>query len=160
MSARLELPAVGTDHAYWLGWLAATIQNTLVDLELVHDPDGENARPLMSRDDVTASLRDKWDIFLQSEVGQRIAVHMDERTLAGFVVEAADGEPQALRRTLTEAEQALADVDGYWSEAERCGHPSAPGYVAALRPFRIRQITKAEREQILEDGVPTIDREP
>lgn len=77
-----------------------------------------------------------------------------------FVVEDANGEAQALRNTQAEADKALADTEAYYYDAETCGHTDAPRWVAKKRPFRIRQITRAEAEQILEDGTPVIDREP
>lgn len=78
-----------------------------------------------------------------------------------YLVESADGEPQAIRDSLGEAlHVALVDADAYYDGAATCGHSAGPAYAASKRPFKVRPITAAERDQILDDGTPVLDREP
>lgn len=145
------------DAAYWLGWHAGAVRKALIMLEAV-DAEG---RPATELQDVIAVLRLAWDTFIESgdtAVGPFVDGH--QQTWAGFVVEAATGEAQAMRETRAGAVAAIDQAEMYWDEAATCGHPDAPGYVALKYPFRIRQITRQEWDDILEDGQPVLDREP
>lgn len=150
-----ELPAVTRDHSYWIGWLAATVRDTIRNIETITE-DGQH---LMDREDIARIGRDFLADYYASEIGQYLTPNHGDRLYDGFVVESATGEAQAARDTYEEAVAALTAVESYWWEAENCGHPAAPGFVAELRPFRIRQVTRAERDMLREDP-PTIDREP
>ena len=87
-----------------------------------------------------------------------------------FVIEDSQGEAQAIRDTFEQAEQAIVECENYYYDAETCGHiPGSGGsgqpvdphdWVAKKRPFTIRPITADERDQILEEGTPVLDREP
>ena len=78
-----------------------------------------------------------------------------------WLVVSATGEPQALRDTFAEAAEAVVHAENYWALAAACGHPSAPGYVQRLYPFRVRAMPDAEAEQfLLDEPTPILDREP
>jgi len=151
----IHLPPVAQDHAYWLGWLATTSRETIRHLEATD----EHGEPLMTREQAAAFARDMLGQYLTSDIGASLSPAIGDGLYAGYVVEAANGEPQALRDTYQEADAALITVESYWWEAENCGHPDAPGYVAKMRPFTIRQVTQAERDE-LSEYPPVIDREP
>lgn len=152
----LDLPLHTQTEAFWLGWLtsaAADAQRLLTEGDEAgypkHDP--HHAISLLSE-----ALR----AFGESPVATSLTLDTaTERIYDGWVVESADGEAQAVRDTFAEADLALDDVEVYWDGALACGHPAAAGYVSDLHPFRIRQITRAERDE-LRQYPPTIDREP
>jgi hypothetical protein len=141
-------------HAYWAGWLGGALAEALIVLGDVDDETGEYAR---DRGEALQFIRSFWDTFAAGPLSANLA-HRDEQVWDGFVVESQDGEAQAVRDTHREAVAAIRDVEDYWHGAETCGHPDAPGYVQALRPFRVRQITKAERD-LLREYPAVIDRE-
>jgi hypothetical protein len=82
-----------------------------------------------------------------------------EWQIVGYVVRAADGEPYALRKTLSEAREASVQAEAYLDEAAACGHPAAPGWVARRLPIEIRPVSQRLWDEILEE-TPVLDREP
>lgn len=77
-----------------------------------------------------------------------------------WLVEAKDGEPQAIRESFDEAFRvANIDAELYYDDAATCGHDRGPKYAASKLPCIVRPITAEERDQILEDGTPVLDRE-
>lgn len=79
--------------------------------------------------------------------------------IVAFAVEAATGEVYAIRETSTDAATAAEDARRYIGEGGSCGHPDAPSWAMKQLPFRVRALTKAEHDEILADGTPTLDRE-
>lgn len=148
------LPEAGCD--YWLGFLTSAIGGTLRTIDEV---DGSGQR-IYEPDAALDQIRRALDWLERSACPVEAATEQADRQYVGFVVEDVDGEAQAIRKTWAEADNALNDVEAYYYEAETCGHPRARGWVEAKRPFTIRQITRAERDEILENGTPIIDREP
>jgi hypothetical protein len=154
----IEIPAavsVEDREEFCPGWLASGIVGALRTLETVD----ENERRDPQRAAVS-ELRLTLDRFLNSTCGRTLIAQLTDRLWKGFVIEDAIGEAHALREDYDSAEHALERVEHYFDEAAACGHPAAPAHVASLLPFRIRQVTEREWHEILEDGVPTIDREP
>lgn len=78
----------------------------------------------------------------------------------GYVIETATGEALALCEERESIPMWLTTAHEYFAEAEVCGHHAAPGWVAERFPLQHRPVTIAERESILEDGTPTLQREP
>lgn len=150
----LDLPPVDTDYAHWIGWLASLTREAIVNLD--YRIDGER---LFDDDFAIRQLRRGLEAFAQSGVATTLMPHLWDIIPAGWVVEDAHGEPQAMRDTFAEATAAVADVESHYDDAATCGHPDAPGWVARKRPFRVRQITRAERDEF-EEFPPVIDREP
>ncbi len=138
--------------AYWKGWLAAHIKEAIRRCD--ESRDGEH---LWQRQDISTWLRGALEAYCQAP-GNEPQRHMLDDLPAGFAVIAANGEPQAVRDTFEEAQAALVDTENYWYEASVCGHPDAPGYVRKLEPFAIRQVNRAERDELAEYP-PVIDRE-
>jgi TPR repeat protein len=145
------------DGTYWLGWFAGAVRKALTKLEAVD----EKNKPIEDPQDVADNLRVTWDDFMEGDVAQNEAFQeMHGKTWAGFVVEADTGEAQALRGTYAAAVAAVDQAESYWEEAVASGHPGAASFVAAMYPFRIRQVTHDEWQDILEDGTPVLDRGP
>lgn len=145
------------DVGYWLGWHAGGVRKALGLLEAT-DADG---RPVHPRESAIQALRLVWEKFMKGGNGFSEEFANDDMQMwAGFAVEADTGEVQALRDTYPGAVAAVDQAETYWDEAAACGHPSAPGYVAQMYPFRIRQVTKQEWNDILDTGTPVLDREP
>jgi hypothetical protein len=140
---------------FWLGWLASGVVGALNTLEAVDENERRDPRQT-----AVSELRLTLDRFLNSRCGRPLQPELTDRLWKGFVIEDAFGETHALREDYDSAKRALERVEHYFDEAAACGHPAAPAHVASLLPFRIRQVTEREWHEILEDGVPTIDREP
>ena len=150
MSTALPNPYTASQD-YWLGWLGSAFGLLLREVE-ADDDYGPGTISELALD----RARRAWQGFAASPFIAGME-HYDEQQWAGYVVESVDGEPQAFRPTLEEATAAVASVEAYYYEAATCGHPLAAGWVEAKQPFRVRQITKAERDDM---DTPVVDREP
>lgn len=142
--------------AYWFGWHAGAVAKALKQLEAV-DAAGES---LHRRSDVIEALRTTWDTFVEDggTYAEQFA-DTQEKMWIGFVIEAATGEPQALRATYAGAVSAVDQAESYWDDAAASGHSAAPRSVGLMYPFRIRQVTQ-EQWNLIEDMQPVLDREP
>lgn len=78
----------------------------------------------------------------------------------GYVLWNAAGEALAVVDTLDEAVRASHDAAVYYADAIASGHPAARAYVRDRLPTSARAITAAQRETILADGTPILQREP
>lgn len=74
---------------------------------------------------------------------------------------AKDGELYALRGSWPDIKKAESQGEEYLHGAATCGHPSAPAWVRARLPFRIRLMSESAALVLVEDeGTPVLDREP
>lgn len=78
----------------------------------------------------------------------------------GYVIEDARGEALALCDEHDDVDKWMLEARAYFAEAWGCGHPAAGPWVAERLPVTSRVLTVEEREEILEDGTPTLQREP
>ena len=125
---------------YWLGALWAN----LTHIERVLAKEGHPE---------AASLRRALDEY------ESTTVFDHRREVVALAVKDATGECYAIRDTHEQAEEARASAINYLHGAETCGHPLAAGWVAKRLPFRVVMVTAEEREELLEQGTPTLDRE-
>jgi hypothetical protein len=142
---------------FWMGWLVATVALTQRMLQSVE----EDGSPTYTREDVTGHVSESWQRFASSDVGRANAtvVDYDERSYAGFVVEDAHDRAQALRGTRVGALAALDQAYAHWDNTDTSDNAEATEYVGSLYPLRVRQVTRAEWNAILENGTPLLDRE-
>lgn len=124
---------------YWLGYLRASLD--IIARDHAGTPVGREAR---------RSVR---------EYDSAPLPHRDRKIVAYALLDATD-EVYAIRGTQPEIEQAKADAIDYLDGAARCGHPSAPSWAAERLPFTVLTVTEEERIEMLEEGTPTLDREP
>ena len=80
--------------------------------------------------------------------------------IVAYAVKDATGECYAIRPSQAEAEIAAEVGRAYLHGAETCGHPLAPGWVAERLPLQIVGLDAEEHADLLDEGTPTLDREP
>lgn len=122
---------------YWLGYL------------------GEKLRMIAEAHEGTEMGRDVRRVLREFE-----SAPLNGRETVAFAVIDAREEVYAIRETRAEAERARSAAYDYLFGAASCGHPSAPGWVEQRLPFAVLTITEEERIEMLENGTPTLDREP
>lgn len=144
---------------YWNGWLANAIASAVTNLRRV---DQEAAVEVYTKGDVARSLLSSLNAFLEHPSNaDSILQAVGDTVLWGWLVEDARGEPYALRERYGDAVRAARDAEGYLDGAATCGHPAAGPWVRERLPFKLRQVTVAERRDLLDEwGTPVLDREP
>lgn len=81
--------------------------------------------------------------------------------IVGFAVETALGETWAIRPTREAAEHTIkTQAASALDDAYSCGHPRAGAWCNSQEPFRVVPLTWENREDVLADGTPYLDREP
>ena len=80
--------------------------------------------------------------------------------VVGYALMTANGECMAIRYDYIEAIKAKDEALDYLLGAESCGHSRAVSWVAERLPIRCLIVDAEEVETIMEEGTPTLDREP
>jgi hypothetical protein len=128
---------------YWLGYLAGSIEGAIRTIT-------DSLRAPEAAADLKRALRE-WQMSPAARPGVWIAA---------YAVEDALGEVYAIRDSRVAAEEARSQAYDYLYGAESSGHPRAAGWVAERLPFAVVTITAGERDAIMEEGTPVLDREP
>jgi len=126
---------------YWCGYLAQALRGIAA-----HDREPTEQEWLSSQ----RALRE-----YESSPVHRLGLEM-----VGYAVVDRQGECYAIRTDVIEAQKARGEGVDYLIGAVESGHPRAAGWVAARLPLAILTITEEERIEMLENGTPTLDREP
>jgi hypothetical protein len=77
----------------------------------------------------------------------------------GWLLENALGEALAVFEAREAQDYWIEAAKRYYDDAATCGHPSAAAWLAERAPLIVRGISCEERELILGDGPPVLQRE-
>lgn len=142
---------------FWNGWLASAASTAVSQLRRA----AADGQQLYTREDVARDLERSLDTLLQHPTTGDELQALGHYVVWGWALLDANGELYALRRSLDDARRAKADAESYLDGAATCGHPAAGPWVAQRLPFELRQVTRAQRAELLDEwGTPVLDREP
>lgn len=131
----VAIPADYRTTDFWVGYLGSALESSLEGIE-------------------KASTRRALREWKTSQAAR------PEVEVVAFAVVCAQDECYAVRDSLLEAEKARGDATEYLLDAESCGHSLAHGWVAQRLPMSVLGVTSEEREALLDEGTPVLDREP
>lgn len=133
------IPEASAHH--WAGTLSQTIRSAIESVESMHGPEA------------LRTLKRTLEEYEASPVAR-------PREIVAYAVLDALGDCYAIRPDRIRAERARSDAIDYLNGAATCGHPNATTWVLKRLPFRMICIDAEERDALLEDGTPVLDREP
>ena len=140
MTESIDPGSLGEPH-YWLGMLSQTVRGAIEDVEALRGPDALRA--------LKRSLAEY----------EASPVHRPREIVSYAVVDAL-GECYAMAADFVEAYKRKAQAEDYLFEAQSCGHPKAGPWVRERLPLRVLTVDADERDALLEDGTPVLEREP
>jgi hypothetical protein len=85
---------------------------------------------------------------------------VDDFCDGGWLLENALGEALALFEAREAQDYWIDAAKRYYDDAATCGHPSAAAWLAERAPLIVRGISCDERDDILAEGTPVLQREP